>query len=256
MKKLINGKKNINIKKIITIIVVIIFLLYTSLVLLISNRRYFYIEKVFKSISSSINTFIINKCYSVNNYSANFVSSRIKYLEKENESLRDEVEVNKNQKELILSEVVNHKSKTWYDTIMINNGYRKNIKKDNPVINHLGLVGFISKTGRDISEVKLLTNISNIPVLIEAKEGEIPGIISSYDEDKNVFKIDNITNKTDISYGDMVVLSGYENDKYKGIYVGRVIKNESSNYGLSKSILVKPGVDFNDLLFVSVVVDK
>ena len=259
MRKMINGKKNINLKRIMTIIVIVIFLLYTSLVLLISNRKYFFVEKVFKSISSNINTFLINNSYKVNPYSLNTTSLRIKYLEKENESLRREIDASKVSSKYLVSEVTNHKSKTWFDKVTINNGYRKKVENDLPVINSYGLVGFISKTGRDISEVSLLTSVGKnkkIPILIETEEGTIAGVLSSYDNKKDLFKITDVTNKMNVSEGSIVSLAGYENETYKGIYIGRVVEEENSNYGLSRTIWVKSSVNFNDLLFVSVVVKE
>ena len=53
-----------------------------------------------------------------------------------------------------------------------------------------------------------------------------------------------------------MVLSGYDKENYNGIYVGRVVKEENSNYGLSRTIWVESSVNFDDLLFLMVVIEK
>lgn len=259
MKRMINVSNNIKLKRIITIIVVFIFVIYISLVLVLSNRKYLYIESIFKSLSSKINTFFIDNCYSVNNNSNNLVSSKINYLEKENESLRKELALKSQKVNYVSSEIVNHIGKTWFDSVVINKGYKDNIKKDQPVVTSDGLAGFVLKTAKNISEVRLLTSYYKkrlVPVIINSSEGEVAGILSNYDVKEELFEITDVTSKTPIYTGDKVVLAGYENNSYKGIYVGEVVKEENSNYGLSRTILVKSSINFNDLLFVSVVVDK
>lgn len=244
--------------KIITIVVIYIFIIYLSLVLSSIDRKYFFVEKIFKGISSRVNTFIINNMYNTNNGSYNIVSSRINYLEKENELLRKEASLKQNNTSYLLSEIINHNSKLLLDRVIINNGYNDNIKKDNAVITSDGLVGFISKTSKNISEVTLLPSIlknNKISVIIKADD-DVLGILSDYDIKNNLFIVKDVTSKSNIKAGDTVVLAGYNNDIYKGIHIGKVYKEENNNYGLSKNIYVESNVNFNDLLFVSVVIDK
>lgn len=259
MKRMINGKTNEKLKKIITIIISIIFIIYISLVLSLANRKYFFVEKVFKNISSYINTFFINNCYSNDTNSTKLVSSRINYLEKENNTLREELSLKKQNVNYISSEIINHTGKMWFDTIVINKGYKNGIKKDQAVVTSKGLVGFITKSSKNISEVKLLTSYykeNKIPVTIKTKDGDVAGVLSNYDSKEGLFEITDVISKTPITIKDSVVLAGYENNSYKGIYIGEVVKEENSNYGLSRKVLVKSSINFNDLLFVSVVIDK
>ena len=92
-----------------------------------------------------------------------------------------------------------------------------------------------------------------LPVFINSNGNELFGMLSSYDAKKGLFKVTGITNKDSVNNGDTVTLSGYDNNLYKGIYVGRVVKEELSNYGISKTIWVKSGVNFDDILFVGVI---
>ena len=235
MKKMINGKVESTKRKIMFVIVALIFLLYFCLVMVLSNRKYTFIEKVFKEASSYVNTFFIDNSYSKYQYSNNVVNSKIKYLQKENSKLKEALELKSANVNYVTTQVVNHNTKSWFNTIGINKGYKSNIKKDDPVISSDGLIGFISKTTNNTSEVKLLTTVNEndmLSVLIETESGPVAGLLSDYDAKKRLFKITSVTSKNEILAGNSVVLSGYDKENYKGIYVGRVVKEETCTDGL------------------------
>lgn len=258
-KRILNKSFKKEKRKIITFIIVLIFMLYFCLTLIVSNRRYLYIEKVFKSISSSINTFFIENAYSNYESSSNIINSKIKYLEKENSKLKNIIELKQENVNYVAVKIVNHTSKTWFDRLDINEGYHEGIKKGHPVISSDGLIGFVSKTSKNVSEVKLLTSTNEnslLSVLIETNDGPVAGVLSDYDVKKGLFKITDVVHKNEILAGDSAVLSGYDNETYKGIYVGRVVKEENSNYGLSRTVWVESSVNFDDLLFALVVINE
>lgn len=259
MKKKLNRKINDTKKNVVRVIVVFIFLIYICLALTVSNRRYLYIESIFKTISSSINSFFIDRLYSVEPISSNVINSKIKYLEEENNNLKETLNLKKDKTNYVVGKEVNRNSKTWFDKIEINQGYDKKITTGLPVINQNGLIGFVSKTGKKVSEVKLLTSIdedSLISVLIETESGPVSGFLSGYDKKTGLFKVSDVTSKLSIKQKDKVVLSGYDNDGLKGIYVGSVEKEEKTSFGLSKAIWVKSDVSFDDLMFVLVPVKE
>lgn len=259
MKKKINVKSKKNNKEIIMILVCIIFIFFLCSCLALFNRNYIFSEKVFKSISSKLNSVIINKVYSKNNMNENLISSKITYLEKENNELRNLLDLSEEKTEYVFSEVINHNSRLWLNTIEIASGTKNKIEKGMPVINDNGLVGFISKTTKDTSEVKLITNLNEnnmVSVLIENGENYLSGILKEYDPKKRLFKITDCLSKEKIKKGSKVVLSGYDNEIYKGIYIGKVKKEETSDHGLSKTLWVSSEVDFNNILFVAIIKDK
>ena len=159
----------------------------------------------------------------------------------------------------VIGEITNHTAKNWFNIVEISKGYNDGIKKDDAVINSEGLVGFVSKVSGKMSEVKLLTSVSQnnmLSVTIETNDGYVAGVLSDYDVNTGLFKVDGVMSKSNILAGDKVTLSGYDNESYKGIYVGMVVKEESSNYGLNKTIWVESSVNFDDLMFVAVVKEK
>jgi len=247
--------KKKSIKNIVIFIVVFLFTSYISLILVVSNRNYLFIEKIFKNINSYFNSIIINNMYDVKKISANVIDTKTKLLQEENNTLKELVDLKTNNKNIIVSEVTNHVSKNWFNSIYISNGTSSNINKNDAVINSDGVIGFVSKTTNSISEVDLITNVSSnnmISVLID-DEAFISGMISDYDEKEKLFVV------TDVMYNDMsltnkdVFLSGFIKSSHKGLYVGKVVKEEVSNYGLNKTLWVKSNVNFDDLLYVLVI---
>lgn len=248
-------KKRIKFINIMSFFIMFIVVIYISLVLILFDRKYLITEKIFKSALSSFNSYLIDILYKKDNTNLNYISSRIIYLENENKLLRKESKLINNNKKYILSDVINHSNQYWFNKLDINYGYKKGIKKDNPVITSSGLVGFIDKVNKNTSKVKLLTSVNKnyvIPVIIEKDNTYISGVLNKYNYHKNSFTVTNIKSDSNISIGDKVLLSG--NELYNGIYIGKIKNIKSDNYGLTKTASVLPGVDFNNLLFVSVVV--
>lgn len=259
MKKKINTKPN-NIKKnIISIIIIFIFLIFLSSFFILSNRNYSILERTMKSLSSSFNTFFINEMYSTRSFNSNIINSKILYLEKENNELKKDLSISKNNDNIVFASVINHSLNTWFNKVDINKGKKSNIKEGAPVINQEGLVGFISKTSNNISEVNLLTNVGKdnlISVIIQTDNNNIAGVLCDYKPFNNSFIVKDIMYQDEILAGSKVVLSGFNHESYKGIYIGIVKKEIVSNYGLSKTIEVESSVNFDDLLFVGVITNN
>lgn len=256
MRKKINSNTKKIKKKIISIIVLLMFLLFTCTSLVLINRDYFLIEKAFKNLSSMINSYVISNLYSVNGLSENVLSTRINYLEKENNELRKSMELSYKKNGYVTGEVINHTMKNWFNKLEVSKGYNDGVKKGDVVISNDGLIGFVSKVSKKMSEVSLITGVSYdnlLSVIIETSLGNLSGVLKEYDSKKGLFKVTDIMGKNNILAGDKVVLSGYDNDLYKGIYVGQVVKEEVSNYGLSKTVWVESSVNFDDLLFVTII---
>lgn len=259
MRRKINGKINKTKKKVITFIVIAIFLIVSSSLLILTNRKYLFFESACRELSSVINKFFINNIYSSKDFENNITSSKINYLQYENSELRKALSLKEANSGYVIAEVVNHTSQNFYGKLDIGKGYKDNIKKDYAVVNEKGLIGFISKTSKNVSEVNLLTSVnekSMISVIIENNDEKIAGVLSGYDVQKKMFKVTDVVTKKDDLKGLDVGLSGYGKPYYKGIYVGKVEEEVSSNYGLSKTLWVKTDVSFDDLLFVAVVIPK
>lgn len=244
---MINKKKKSKKNNFIILIFIIILFILTSIFFLTSNSL-FSIQKPFKNIMSYVNTNIINKIYHDGKIDENVITSKIKYLEKENNELKKIIELNKTNTNYVAAEVINKNFSDINNKVDINKG---NLKINMPVINQNGLIGFISKTSKNTSEVSLITNLNDkkLTVLIN---NNISGILTEYNKKNKMFKITDVISKEEIKKDDLVTLSGYDNELYKGIFLGYVYSIESDRYGLSKIIWVKTNTDFDNLMYVLV----
>lgn len=259
MRKKINFNNKKAKKNAILFVVILMFLIFICSSLVLIKRDYFFIEKGFKNVSSMINSYVVSNAYSVNELSTNVLSSKIAYLEKENNELRKSLGLAKEKNEYVVAEVVNHNMKNWFDKVEISKGYDAGIKKDFVVISNEGLIGFVSKVSKKVCEVDLITGVSSnnmLSVIIETSDGAVSGVLNHYDDKTGLFKVTDVMGKSNILAGDKVFLSGYDNPSYKGIYVGQVVKEEVSNYGLSKTIWVESSVNFDDLLLAIIVKEQ
>lgn len=254
MKKNINYNNSKIKKNVLITIVSILFFVYISLTISFIERDYFIFEDIFKSTSSYLNTFFINSFYKNSVNMNNIINQEVKLLQKENEDLRRSISFKKKSNQFIIAEVVNQKNLYWNNKLEINKG-KMYVSKNSAILTDKGLVGFVSKVGNNISEVSLITGVNEdnmLSVKINNNGNEINGILKKYDKKNNLFIVGDIISNEKINKGDSVVLSGYENSTYKGIYVGSVVKQKKDESTLTKTLYVKSDVDFYNLLYLVV----
>ena len=255
MKKHINYKKIKYKKNIIIFVVILLLLLFLSSSFFLIEKDYSFLEKALKITYNKLNTYIISNSYNTN-YKYNYMlNEKMNYLKKENDELRDILNLKKENEKYNISYVTNHKIKNWFNKIEISsNGYKAYLK--DAVVNQNGLIGFVDKVYKDICEVDLITNVSfknmkSVQIVTENKN--VSGILKKYDKKKKLFVVMDVIDNNDVKIGDKVILSGYEKESYKGLLIGSVVRQKVSNYGLNKTVWVKSDVNFDDLLFVAIV---
>lgn len=130
----------------------------------------------------------------------------------------------------------------WFNTITINKGKIDGIEEDMAVIDKKGLIGRISKVRRNTSDVKLITTndvTSKISVVIKDKLSDIFGIITGYDIENNLLKV-NIIGKKEINKDSLVETTGIGGIFPKGILIGKVYDTKISSDDVSIIVRVKP----------------
>jgi rod shape-determining protein MreC len=196
------------------------------------------------------------------------LDSKSKLIEEENKELKKEINNMKllldlnntlTDYNIINATIVNRDVGDWFNTLTLDKGTSSGIKKDMAVITDKGLIGRVIKTTSFTSEVKLITTNdinSKISVSINSKDHTTYGILSGYDAINNTLLIDGIIDDINIKRGDSVTTSGLSNLFTKGIIIGTVDSVISSEYGISRTIRVKPCATFNDIRYASVVLKK
>lgn len=189
-------------------------------------------------------------------------------LEEENKELKNEINQMKSLLDLnslltqywsINATVINRDIGEWYNTFTIDKGSKSGIKVDMAVINSQGLIGRVVKTTSYTSEIKLISTNdlnSRISVGIVADDNTTYGILSGYDYKKKLLLVNSITDASKIKKGDKVITSGLSNIFPKGLIIGKVDSVTNTEFGLSKTIKIKPVANFNDIRFVTVIKRK
>ena len=256
-------KKNKNNKKIYIIVIsIVIFLLL--LISLCINRNGNYKGNIFKDGAILIQKIVIkpftmlNKDKGMKQNESYLIQKNVNAsLEKEIQELKDALELNKTLTEYtpINATILSRNRSYWFNTITIDKGLSSGIKKNMAVITKNGLIGKITKTSDNSSEVKLITSDDiNFKVSVAIKTNEVDNyaILNGYDKSTGLIKASGIDKTTEVKKDDIVLTSGLGEIFPGGIYVGVVDKVESDKYNLSKIIYVKTMQNFNDIHYVTV----
>jgi rod shape-determining protein MreC len=194
-----------------------------------------------------------------------FVESdeRIRYYEAINSELESEILKLKNtlkinnllsDKVLVNATVYSRGIDYWSDKLIIDKGSNDGIYNGMAVISNGGLIGITDDVSPHNSSIVLLSNSKfpvNISVKIQLKGREVYGILNKYNN--GVFEVMGIVDNVEIPKGSIVVTTGLGNIFPSGIMVGTVSGVVTDNFDLSKVVNVAPGVDFDDISYVTIV---
>lgn len=185
---------------------------------------------------------LINNKEAINN---SICSLESKKITEEYQALLNLTNITSDSKRIIYSKVIRREIYEFYNSIIIDKGSNQTLKKGDIVLNENGLVGIISKTNLNTSEVSLITNKdTNISVKVNDSYGIL------YSKDHKLF-IKNIKIAGLIKEGDEVVTSGLTSIP-EGIKVGKV-KNIKKDELELEYILDIDGISLQNLKFVGVI---
>lgn len=183
--------------------------------------------------------------------------AQIEELQKEVTELKSALELNSTLSEYsyINATVVNRNVGYWYNTFTIDKGSKNGVKEGDAVITNEGLIGKIVNVSNFSSTVKLLTSdeISNkISIKIISGDKKYYGLLVGYDVDKNIYRVEGITESDKIKEGDIVTTTGLTDYFPSGILIGHVAKIVKDEYDLNSIIEITPSVSFNDISIVTI----
>jgi len=194
------------------------------------------------------------------------LSAELKLKEMENAGLRAALNAKKNlhDYQLRLAEVVARNTDQWNDVITIDKGIKQGIKKDMAVITAQGLIGRVQAVSNFSSTVELLSSMqrnSHISAMIVTKQivGGVPsykqvnGIVEDYDPRERLLIMRKIPLDQKFALQDEVVTSGLGGVVPRGLLIGKVVKIEPGDYGLTQTAYIKPNADFTQINEVLVV---
>lgn len=257
-------KKHKNIIKKILVFVLLLSALTLSLKL---NRDYFPFEIHLKDYLSNINKLLVAPVAAISEEEQTdqsesyLIQKNINAsLEKEIQELKELLNLNSTLTEYTTTNasIISRNSSYWFNSITIDKGKSDGIKKDMAVITKNGLIGKISKTTNKTSEVKLLTTSDvtyKTSVVIRIDNKDHYAILNGYDEKNNLLKVSAIDKNTKINKGDVVLTSGL-GQMPQGIFIGTVVKTETDKYNLSQIVYVSPKQDYNNIHYVTVLLEE
>ena len=156
---------------------------------------------------------------------------------------------------LLAAEVIARDPSQWFGAITINRGYLDGVEREMAVITDRGLVGMVSTVSPNSSQVILITD-PRLPVsamIQRSREPGIAGIVESYSKDPSFLKITYLPPEAKIQPGDAVISSGLGGVFPKGLIIGTVTEVAPDQFGLVLSGIIEPGVNFNRLEEVLIV---
>ncbi|APS42291.1 Rod shape-determining protein MreC [Weissella jogaejeotgali] len=186
---------------------------------------------------------------------------QLQVLQQENRALKDQLKISNTLTDYkVVNAVVTSRSpSSWQTQLIIDKGTNAGLKKGLSVMGSGGLIGRITQVNTTNAKVELISDNSQVSdrfaIRVQNGDGEtVDGIVTSFNQSKNLIVMGQITSSVSVKKGDLVTTSGLGGVTPSGLYVGKVEKVGSDNYGLSKKIYIKPATDFNNIPVVSVAI--
>ena len=180
------------------------------------------------------------------NLTSRVFNDKLDYYKKEYESMQELLNIPYADYPVIYSRVILRDIYAFYDEIVIGKGSSDGVKKQDLVINELGVIGIVKDVNKHSSIVELLTN-SDLELSVKINNSY--GILGS--SDKEII-VKNIKLDQEITVGDDVYTSGLT--KIPGdIYIGKVKEIKKDNLELEYIIKVDAINYLEDITYVAVI---
>lgn len=154
-------------------------------------------------------------------------------------------------RELLTAEVIGREPVSWYSYILINRGSRDGVRPGMAVVSPGGVVGQVRTVTAHSAEVMLILDSRSAIGGRVKRSGElvlVEGQSSSPDQPL----VRSLVRDSDLQEGDEVVTSGLSQTFPGGLVLGTIVEVKTDPYGINKTGVLRPGVDFSQLEVVFV----
>lgn len=178
--------------------------------------------------------------------------SQFKEIKSENERLTSLLEFKKvTPHTLLTARVIGHDILGQHSTLFIDKGSDDGIIPGQAVITPTGVVGSVLNTEKSFSQILTLTDrYSDIDAVIERSRAR--GILEGVSP--TVCRLKYLQRTDDVQVGDLVVTTGLDHIFPKGFPIGKVIRVDKKDYGITQEVQVEPLVSTFDSEAVFVVI--
>jgi rod shape-determining protein MreC len=154
------------------------------------------------------------------------------------------------QADSIAAQVVLHDTTGWFQTAMIDRGFRDKVAQDMAVVNDEGVVGRTLDISDHYARVLLITDpASSVDAIIQ--RNRVRGILGGKDANGCMLKY--VRGNVDVQVGDLIITSGKDGIFPKGLRLGIIQGVFKDPVDLFQKIEVKPAVRFGALEEVLVI---
>ncbi|MCT0948058.1 rod shape-determining protein MreC [Weissella confusa] len=217
----------------------------------------------YEAVSGLLNTYKENQALTQKVDDLAQAKVQLQTLQAENRALKDQLQIENTLTDykVVNAVVISRSPSNWQSQLIVNKGSNAGIKKGMSVMGSGGLIGRVSEVNTTNAKVELLSDDSQVAdrfaIRVANKDGEVvDGIVTSFNQEKNLIVMGQITSDVALEKGDLVTTSGLGGVTPAGLYVGKVQKISQDDYGLSKKIYIKPATDFNNIPVVSVAIPQ
>ncbi len=181
-------------------------------------------------------------------------ANRCSELKLANDRLRDLIHFKKRiHSGVIAAEVIAKDPSPWFKAVIIDKGEKDSIKKGMAVVVSEGIVGQVVDISAGYSKVLLMID-HNSSVDAMVRRTRARGVILG--ESTRRCQFNYVLRKNDVEVGDTVISSGLDGVYPKGLVVGNVVGVVKRSYGIFQEVTVMPGVDFEKLEEVLVILNS
>ena len=185
---------------------------------------------------------------------------KLEELEKENKRLKELLRFADQNEEFIVTgaRVIAKNPGNWFNLITIDKGEKDGISVNMAVVTEKGLVGRVVEVAENWSKVRTIVDgQSAVSAIIQRNRdnGIVKGNNSLVMED-GMCRMIYLPEDSSVVEGDKVITSGLGDIFPKGIYIGEVKEVIKEERNLYKTAIIEPGVDFQRLEEVLVVVSS
>lgn len=187
---------------------------------------------------------------------------RLQTVEEENKSLKQQLKLKATltDYQTVSSVTISRSPTTWQSQLVIDKGTNSGLKKGMPVLAGSGIIGRISEVNTTNAKVALISDTSDsanrFAITIKGDDGDVNGIVTSFNREKNQLIMGQVTSDNKIKKGDLIQTSGLGGVIPSGLFVGKVASVAKDDYGLTKKIYIEPAADLGNITTVMVAVSK
>jgi len=146
--------------------------------------------------------------------------------------------------EAVAAQVIMHDLTGWFQTLMVDKGFKDGIAPDMPVVNDEGVIGRVLDVSDRHCRVLLITDPgSSVDAIVQ--RNRVRGILSGKDASGCLLKY--VRSNLDIQIGDLVISSGKDGIYPKGLRLGVIQASYKDPVDLFQKIEVKPLVRLSAL---------